>query len=92
MTRAILTLALIAAVLAGVQTWRVGRLQDRAEAAEAQVSAYQEAARVLSAHVRAAEAEREKWRTVAEELSTVEGRDDPLNPYERAVLDRVRAP
>ncbi|RWR25508.1 hypothetical protein D2T31_05040 [Sinirhodobacter populi] len=68
--------------------------QIKAELAEerAKVSAYQEAAKVLSAHVKAVETEREKWRSVAEELSTVEGRDEALNPYERAVLDRVRKP
>ncbi len=88
--RIIIAGALIAALVAAL--WWGGEQHERAEAAEAQVVAYQEAARVLSAHMRAAEAEREKWRSVAEELSTLEGRNEDLNPYERAVLDRVRQP
>ena len=88
--RIIIALTLIGALTAAL--WWGREQYQRAEAAEAQVAGYQEAARVLSAHVRAAEAERQRWRAVAEELSTVEGRDEELNPYERAVLDRVRAP
>lgn len=92
MTRAVLILAALAAALAAVQTWRVGRLTDRAETAEALAAGYADGARKLDDHLRAVAAERDRWRAVAEELETVEGRDDPLNAYERAVLDRVRNP
>lgn len=44
----------------------------------------------LQTHIQEVEAEREHWRLVATELEVVEGADEPLNPYERAVLDRVR--
>lgn len=81
---------LIAALLA--QTWRLSAWRDRATAAEAQVASYRAAAVALDAHLTAAKAERDHWRDVAQDLSNVEGRDEPLNTYERAVLDRVRQP
>ena len=92
MTRAVLVLAAICAAVAAVQTWRVDRLAERAAAAEALAAGYAEGARKLDEYLVVVSRERDRWRAVAEELETVEGRDDPLNDYERAVLDRVRRP
>lgn len=80
--------------LAGFGWWQHGRAEaalSRAKTAEAQVAGYQEAAAMLDGHLQAVRAERDRWATVAAELEKMEGADEPLNAYERAVLDRVRA-
>lgn len=88
-----LAVALLASGGASYLLW--GRWQaarDRADRAEARAEAQERAIGSLDAYLATMEAERDRWRQAAQELETVEGRDEPLNPYERAVLDRVRTP
>lgn len=49
-----------------------------------------EARAVLEAHLDRVTANAERWRALASDLSTREGVDEALNPYERAVLDSLR--
>lgn len=96
MTRALLPAALLLALaLGGWGWWQHQRAQaatTRATAAEALVAGYAEASRLLDRHLQAVAAERDRWAAVAAELDQMEGADEPLNAYERAVLDRVRQP
>lgn len=58
--------------------------------ANAQIEGYKEAARQLDAHLKAVEAQRRYWQDAATALQDIEGADETLNPYLRAVLDCVR--
>lgn len=49
-----------------------------------------EARAVLDAHMDRVARDAAHWRRVAADLSEKEGADEPLNPYERAVLDSLR--
>lgn len=73
--------------------WQHRRAVDalaRATAAEARVVGLQEAAAALDRHLRTVAAERDRWAAIAAEVDQLEGADEPLNAYGRAVLDRVR--
>lgn len=80
------------AAFGAYQKSRADRAQARADAAEALVEGYKEANRILDSHLRKAEQERDRWEQVAQELESEEGIDEPLNSYERSVLERVRRP
>lgn len=85
----------ILASLAGWGWWQHSRAvaaETRAATAEARAAALDEATRALSRHIATVQDQRDHWRAVASDLETKEGADEPLNDYERAVLDRVRAP
>jgi hypothetical protein len=69
---------------------RIDALTDDLRAANASIAAHEEAAAVLDAHYRREREAAARWEAVAEELSHTEGADEPLNDYERAVLERVR--
>ena len=68
------------------------RLGADLDAAEQKIEAYRRATDALDDHLRRARDEAERWRQVAEETETLEGADEPLSPYARSVLDRVRQP
>lgn len=88
-------LLVVALLLGGWGWWqgtRVVAATARAEAAEAKVAGYKEAAALLDSHLIKVRAERDRWAAMATELELLEGVDEPLNDYERAVLDRVRKP
>lgn len=85
-------LAVLMLGLGGTATWyklkadRLGSALSIERAVTAGLRRSNVALQELMAEV---EAEREHWRQVAVELETVEGADEALNPYERAVLERV---
>lgn len=89
--------ALLALCLAlgGFGWWQQRRADAataRADLAERQVAGYREAAAMLDQHLQATLAERDKWAAIAADLDKMEGADEPLNAYGRAVLDRLRNP
>ena len=96
MTRYLLSAALALALALGGWGWwqhqRAVAALARAEAAEARAAGLEEAARALDRHLQRVAAERDRWAAIATEVGQMEGADDPLNAYERAVLDRVRNP
>lgn len=84
----LLPLALILLVVGwGVYAWH---LRAELSEANAQIEGYKEAARQLDAHLKAVEAQRRYWQNAATALQNIEGADETLNPYLRAVLDCVR--
>lgn len=64
---------------------------ERAERAESEASGLREAQRGLERQLHFLEEERARWEAVIEELGQLEGANEPLNDYGRAVLERVRA-
>lgn len=58
--------------------------------AKEEVAAYKEAAAMLDQHLAFREEENQKWQTAKEIVKKQEGANEPLNAYERAVLDCVR--
>ncbi|MFE3836951.1 hypothetical protein [Pseudogemmobacter sonorensis] len=89
MTRAVAILALIATAVAAVQTWRVERTQARAEAAEAMVSAYEEAARMRRDQDARQAALRAEAQAMDHELAQGEGADAPLSDYLSGAAGRL---
>lgn len=83
-------LAVAACGWAVFENRRADAATARAKAAEAQVIGYREAAAMLDAHLTTVKAARDRWAAAAKQLNRLEGADDALNPYERAVLDLVR--
>lgn len=84
----LLPLALILLVVGcGVYAWH---LRAELSEANAQIEGYKEAARQLDAHIRVVEEQRRYWQDAATALQDIEGADETLNPYLRAVLDCVR--
>ena len=93
---------LAVAVLLSWGLWQRGdRIAARADLAvaeqalitsTAQIDQMRLARAVLDGHLKRTEAERDKWAALARTYDQLEGRNDPLNPYLRAVLDGVRAP
>lgn len=88
--------ALGAALVAFIWSWesrgnRIEAQEKALSAAQATIDAHEQAEAVLQAHYDRLTAETERWQRTVAELSQVEGVDEPLNDYERAVLDRVRA-
>ncbi|MBV7408782.1 hypothetical protein [Maritimibacter sp. DP1N21-5] len=99
MNRLTLILAALGLALAAVGggTWwvmslrqDVAQLTRERDAALRTIEAHEEAARVLDAHIKFQTAERQRWEQIAKDLETMEGADEPLSDYGRAVLDRVR--
>ncbi|WP_112312482.1 hypothetical protein [Pseudogemmobacter bohemicus] len=89
MIRILAAVALLAALAAGVQSWRLDLARDRAEAAEAKVSAYAEAARMRADQDRRQEALRREAVALDQELSTMEGADGALSDYLRDAARRL---
>ena len=81
MTRALLILAAICAALAAGQTWRVARLTERAEAAEARASGYAEAIRLRREQDQRLATLRAETETMDQDLAAREGTDAPLSDY-----------
>ncbi len=83
MTRLLVIAALLAAIAAGLQTWRLSRAEDRASAAEAKVTAYAEAAQIRALQ----DADLARLRKQAADLddylstSTKGGGDAGLSPF-----------
>jgi hypothetical protein len=90
MIRVYAALGLLAALLA--TGWWGKAQHDRALAAEARADGYAEAARAVNRYVQTVQADRDHWAAVAAETDQIEGRDETVNPYLGAVLDRVRNP
>ncbi len=90
--RIVTVIAIVALLAAGVQTLRLSSTREALRDTQDALAGQQRAIAALSAHVRGLQATAAHWRNVAAELETYEGHDEPLNPYERAVLDRVRNP
>ncbi len=59
-------------------------------AAQQTIEAHIEAATKLDDHLRRQAEDAAKWRRITDETDRIGGADEPLNAYERAVLDRVR--
>lgn len=89
MTRAILIGSLICIAIAAVQTWRVEALRTRAENAEAQVSAYAEAARMRADQDRRQDQLRREAAELDHDLATQEGADAPLSDYLSGAAGRL---
>ncbi len=86
----LLLLALCAALaLALAQSWRLALWRDRAQTAEARVSAYAEAARVRSQHERRHAALAAAAQALDHELNRMEGGDAPLSDFLRAAAGRL---
>lgn len=64
--------------------------RDRVEVLEQALQARREAEQVLARSLREAQEARTHWRLVAERALAIEGVDEELNPFERAILDSVR--
>ena len=94
MPRFLLIPALVASLLAALaaSVWFNLHQRDALRAERSRNAALVEANRALDEYLQAERETREYWQSAAEELDKVEGRDEALNPYERAVLDRVRTP
>ncbi|MAM60874.1 DUF2570 family protein [Maritimibacter sp. UBA3975] len=95
MTRLTLILgALVAALVAAGVIWRLSdrnadlRAENKAQAAT--IRNHEEAARVLNDVLRNERRIREDLETALSETENLEGADDALSAYGRAVLDRVR--
>lgn len=89
MIRILIGLFVTAALLAGVQSWRFGQALDRALAAEAQVSAYAEAARIRADQDRRQARLREEAASLDQELQSMEGSDGTLSDYLRDAARRL---
>lgn len=89
MTRAlVLAVAVLGAALVA-QSWRLSRAADDLAAAREKVAAYQEAARIMSAHVARQDAARAAGAAVDRELQEGVGADAPLSDYLRFGAGRV---
>lgn len=91
-------LAIVLAVGWGLveRSWRQDALRDLASA-RLEIAALQEAraqaaaaAAELDKHLRRVAAARDRWAEIARETDNLEGADEPLSPYLRGVLDRLR--
>jgi pantothenate synthetase len=86
--------AVIAALVAGGVIWHLSernadlRAENREQAAT--IRNHEEAARVLNDVLRNERRIREDLETALSETENLEGADDALSPYGRAILDRVR--
>jgi hypothetical protein len=90
-SKALFALLVVVSLAAAWQHWRMGRLTNQLHNAEQQLSAYREATKALNHYIEKAQAANQHWQGVLRDLETKGGRDEPLNDYERAVLDSVRA-
>lgn len=88
--------ALLLALSAGAYgRWQAGRADGALAAlgeAQARVAGLEEAGRAVNRYLLAVQADRDRWAAVAAETDQLEGRDETVNPYLGAVLDRVRNP
>ncbi|UUV43224.1 hypothetical protein RCCWILLIS_52 [Rhodobacter phage RcCWillis] len=96
--------AVASAAAAGVYAYRNNRLAAELSAVELRLSVAEsnlavqeraleqarEARAVLEAHYDRVAADAAYWRQLASDLSSMEGANEDLNPYERAVLDSLR--
>lgn len=89
-TKALAALLLITSLAAAWQFWRADRMRARLTVAEQQLEAHREANKVLNHYIEKVQAANQHWQGVLRDLEVKGGRDDPLNDYERAVLDSVR--
>lgn len=99
-----LSILLAAALVVGsLAAWgefqRQGRLDALRDltAAQAEIATLaaarqqaQDAAAELDKHLRRTAEARDAWAAIARETDNLEGADEPLSPYLRGVLDRVR--
>lgn len=84
-------LAIVAALATATALWLyvAGLRADLADT-HAELAAQREAAQMLDAHLRRQAEQAARWREFVEQSDQIGGADDPLNDYERAILDRVR--
>lgn len=103
---ATLAVAVVASAGFAYLLWQNGRMSDKLKltrselaSAEASLAAQKvaldqalEAQDTLQSHLDRSEADIERWRATGLELGKLEGADEVLNPYERAVLDSLLSP
>ncbi len=89
MTRAILIVAALVALIAAGQTWRANRLSDRLDRAEAALSGYREAAEIRAREDRRLTELATEAATLDRDLATQEGADAPLGDYLSAAARRL---
>jgi len=84
---------LVAGAVAYIGYLRGNLLETQASLAhmEARVHGYEEASRIMTRYSSLLQEERKRWQDIAAELETLDGINDPLNPYLRAVFERVRS-
>lgn len=102
MTRLSAALGVVLAIMLAIgwgfmeRSWRQDALRDLKAArlevdvlqlARAQATA---AAAELDKHLRRVAADRDRWAELARETNNLEGANEPLSPYLRGVLDRLR--
>ena len=91
-TQTILAIGAVLVIALGLALWWGWTQRERAIEAENRAAGLEASIEQIEGALTYATSQRDHWQSVATELSTVEGRDEDLNPYERAVLDRVRKP
>lgn len=86
-----LSLLMLCAALALAlgQSWRLSIWRERAQAAEARVSAYAEAARIRSRHDRQMAGLAAAAAALDDDLDRMEGGDAPLSDFLRAAAGRL---